>query len=204
MMTQRDYDDDDEDAELKDPVKIGNMAPDWGRSYGIKDLWSEIKPGLWVGGTHDNDTVMHGRDGWESLWSGLNITEDAEITTEEFQAVVTLYAWARPVDWLVEEYRWGIFDGGEGPDIEDVRDVVVWAHKRWKNDKKILLRCQAGLSRSTFITALVLVRDGMEIQDAIDLIRDKRSPSCLNVNGSSAKGAFTRILMDTPVEYWRD
>lgn len=185
-------------------VKTGNTAPDWGASYGVKELWTELLDGLWVGGTADEDTVLNAREGWESMFSGMHVSEEAEITTEEFQSVVTLYAWARPVDWLVEEYRWGIYDGGEGPPIEDIRDVVVWAHKRWKSGKKTLLRCQAGLSRSTFITALVLVRDGYSVEDAVELIRSKRSRKCLNVNGSSERGAFTRILNDTPVEYWRD
>ena len=184
-------------------VKIGNAAPDWGRSYGLTDLWTEIKPGLWVGGTADGDTVATARNSNDG-WSGFVVTEEGEIGPDDFDAVVTLYAWARPVDWLVEELRWGIFDGGDAPDLDTVRDAVVWAHKRWKAGKKVLLRCQAGLSRSTFLTALVLVRDGMDIEEAVELIRDSRSRSCLNVNGSSASGAFTKVLWNTPVEFWRD
>ena len=188
----------------EDSRKIGNQAPDWGRSYGLTELWTEIEDGLWVGGTADADIVVNGRGGYSSAFSGLMVTEDAEITPDEFDAVLTLYAWARPVDWLVEEYRWGIFDGGEAPNVDKIRDAVVWAHKRWKSGDKTLLRCQAGLSRSTFFTALVLVRDGWEVQQAVDHIRRKRSGHCLNVNGSSAKGAFTKILYNTPVEFWRD
>jgi hypothetical protein len=185
-------------------TRIGNTAPDWGKSYGLTELWTEIKPGLWNGGTADEDTVLQAREGKMSMWSGMVVSDKAEITKDEFDAVVTLYAWARPVDWLVEELRWGIFDGGEAPDIEKVRDAVIWAHKRWKNGEKVLLRCQAGLSRSGLLTALVLVRDGMEVQQAIDTIRRERSGHCLNVNGSSAKGAFTKMLMTTPVEFWRE
>ena len=181
-----------------------NTAPDWGRSYGLTELWTEIEDGLWVGGTADADIVLNGRDGYDSPFSGLIVTEDAEIGPDDFDAVVTLYAWARPVDWLVEEYRWGIFDGGAAPDLDKIKDAVVWAHKRWKSGNKTLLRCQAGLSRSTFFTALVLVRDGWEIQDAVDHIRRKRSGHCLNVNGSSKKGEFTKILYNTPVEFWRE
>lgn len=188
---------------MTETMKLGNTAPDWGKSYGINELWTEIKPGLWVGGTHDDDHVGAARASINS-WSGFMISDEAEIGPDDFDAVVTLYAWARPVDWLVEELRWGIFDGGEAPDLDTIRDAVVWAHKRWKHDKKVLLRCQAGLSRSTFLTALVLIRDGMDRDEAIELIRSQRSRKCLNVNGSSAKGAFTKILMETPEEYWRD
>lgn len=187
-----------------DNGKLGNAAPDWGRSYGLSELWTEIEDGLWVGGTHDDDTVGEARESRHTWTGGFYVTQDAEIGPNEFNAVLTLYAWARPVDWLVEEYRWGIFDGGAAPDLDKIRDAVVWAHKRWKNGDKTLLRCQAGLSRSTFFTALVLVRDGWEVQQAVDHIRRKRSGHCLNVNGSSAKGEFTKILYDTPVEFWRD
>lgn len=196
----------DEDLEDALTKRKGNTAPDWAKNYGIKELWTEVKDGLWVGGTADHDIVLNGRDGYFSVWNGEpNIVEDAEITSEDFQAVVTLYADARPVDWLVEEYRWGIYDSNTVElNPEEIRDVVIWAHKRWKSGKKTLLRCQAGLSRSTFLTALVLVRDGMEINDAIALIQRQRSPRCLTVNGSSRKGQFTRILRDTPVEFWRE
>lgn len=186
-------------------TKLGNAAPDFGRSLGIRELWSEIKPGLWVGGTHDIDTVGHKRRSRYSWTGGFNIEEDAEIGPDEFDAVVTLYAWARPVDWLVQEFRWGIYDSSSDIlDPNEVLDVVKWAHKRWKDGKKTLIRCQAGISRSPLFTALVLIRDGMEIQEAIDLIRHNRSGHCLTMNGSSRDGQFTKMLMDTPVEFWRE
>ena len=177
-------------------------APDWSRELGIENLWTQVQEGLWVGGTDDYDTVesareidMHGRGGGDS----------AAITPNEFDSVVTLYAWARPVDWLVEEYRWGIYDGGKNaPSIEQVRDVVKWAHGRWKSGNRTLLRCQAGLSRSVFFTALVLVRDGWEPQAAIDHIRRERSQYCFSVNGSADGGHFNKIFYKIPVEFWRE
>jgi hypothetical protein len=200
-MTKTDdfmYDDD-----LTD-IKVSGAAPDWGHRYGIKELWSEIKPGLYMGGTGDNDTILDPRPGSKSIEGMINVYDHADITSAEFDAVVTMYAWARPVEWFVEEYRWGIFDSrAVAPDPETVKEVVTWAHKRWTNDKNTLIRCQAGLSRSGFITTLVLVRDGMEVQDAIDLIREKRSPRALSMNGSSSGGVFTKLMMETPVEYWR-
>ncbi len=189
--------------EDEDTGKIGNVAPDWGKFNDISALWSEILPGLWVGGTHDSDTVGVARDVKFTFNGGMVVRDDAEIGPDEFDAVVTLYAWARPVDWHVEEYRWAIMDGGHEVEAEQVKELVVWAHKRWKAGKKVLIRCQAGLSRSTFITTLVLVRDGWTVDDAIDRIREKRSRYALTVNGSSASGPFTRVLRETPVEFWR-
>lgn len=180
---------------------ISPEAPDWGRNYGLFELWTKVQDGLWVGGTDDFDTTAN------AMPASRNGTPSgaANITRKEFDSVVTLYAWARPVDWLVEEYRWGIYDGGpDAPDVDQIREVVVWAHKRWKSGNKVLLRCQAGLSRSVFFTALVLIRDGWEPQEAIDHIRSARSPYCFSVNASSRGGHFTNILYNTPVEFWRD
>ena len=160
------------------PERIGNKAPDWGISYGIKELWSEVAPGLFVGGTADEDIVGVPRDRLLDR-PGLNLV-DAEITTEEFDAVVTMYAWAQPADWGVEELRWGIMDSEYGRiDVEALRDTVVWAHRRWKAGKRVLIRCQAGLNRSSLVAGLVLVREGMEGQEAVDKIRRTRSYKCL-------------------------
>lgn len=187
------------------PTLGSGEAADWTRYYGIKDLWSEIKPGLWMGGTGDHDKVIHPRDGSMSIEGMINVSDNAHITTAEFDAVVTMYAFARPVDWFVEEYRYGIFDSrAVEPDLKAVKEIVVWAHNRWKDDKKVLIRCQAGLSRSGFITSLVLVRDGMELDEAIQLVRKQRSRRALTMNGTSKEGLFTKAMLETPVEYWRE
>ena len=52
-------------------------------------LWSEILPGLWTGGTDDYDTIDYVAD----------TKQPRNITQDDFDTVVTLYAWARPADW---------------------------------------------------------------------------------------------------------
>lgn len=159
--------------------RIGNKAPDWGINYGITDLWSEVSPGLWVGGTHDDDTVDLGRLSTRSLHR-FEVVQPAEIGPVQFDAVVTLYAWARPVDWGVAEYRWGFGDGRIGSvDLAELADVVGWAFRRWRAGQRVLLRCQAGLNRSSLVAALVLMRSGMTSSEAIRIIRAGRSPECL-------------------------
>ena len=178
------------------PERIGNKAPDWGINYGINELWTEVAPGLFVGGTADDDTVDVARD---RIGFGRRFDiADAEITREEFDAVVTMYAFARPVDWGVEELRWGIYDGHQSLPLEEMQETVAWAHRRWKQGKRVLVRCQAGLNRSSLIAALVLVRDGMTPHDAIMKIRRTRSEQAL------FNTAFTRFIISTPVEAWRE
>jgi hypothetical protein len=157
-------------------------APDWGREYGIRELWTEIRPGLFMGGTRDTDVVMRARKQTiVELDRGGRRRDvvDAMITPEDFDAVVTLYAWSQPVDWNVEELRWSIYDGPQGVDPDTLAETVAWAYRRWKKGKRVLIRCQAGLNRSGLITGLVLVADGTDPDDAIAEIKRKRSPEAL-------------------------
>ena len=136
-------------------------------SYALpQELWTEVLPGLWQGGTADDDTIA---DPVRDLYRGRRA-----ITKDEFDAVVTLYAWARPVDWEVEELRWGFYDSEQLPDAETLRETVEWAHRRWAAGKRVLVRCQLGANRSGLVTALVLMRSGMTAEDAIALQREKR------------------------------
>jgi len=152
-------------------------------------LWSRIRPGLWMGGTDDEDVTSNALPNWETR----------EITPEDFDAVVTMYAWARPVDWGVEELRWGIMDSErENIDMHSLRETVVWTHRRWKAGKKVLVRCQAGMNRSGLVTALVLVRDGMEPGLAIHTVRSERQADAL------FNDAFADLIRETPAEFWRD
>jgi protein-tyrosine phosphatase len=42
------------------------------------------------------------------------------------------------------------------------------------------VRCQAGINRSGLVVALMLMRDGLSAEDAITLIRSKRSQYALD------------------------
>ena len=134
-----------------------------------KKLWSEILPGLWQGGTEDWDTCFE-----------IRRSPRPAITAKDFDTVITTYAWANPVDWTVKEMRYGYYDSDRADwykevDFDSIYQLVDVAHADWKDGKKVLIRCQAGLNRSGLVTALVLMREGYSAQRAIDLIREKRS-----------------------------
>lgn len=135
--------------------------------YETEELWSEILPGLYQGGTAHGDEVHQGR-------------LVPAITPADFDTVVTLYASAQPVDWYVKEVRVGFFDHSEVDlDEHDLAHAVRTAYRDWSRGKRVLIRCQAGWNRSGLITALVLLLAGYTPEDAIALIRDKRSPHAL-------------------------
>ena len=147
-------------TDLEAPVSWEIDYPSWAAD--------EILPGLFMGGTHDDATVadpmpLGGLGGWR-----------------EFDAVVTLYAWAQPVAWEIEELRYGFGDGAlDGADLGRILRAARWAHERWQSGDRVLIRCQAGLNRSGLVTALVLVLDGWDPAEAVRHLRASRSPHVL-------------------------
>ena len=146
-------------------VKDSLTAPRYSIEYPT-ELWSEILPGLWQGGTDDDDV-------------DVQKTVPA-IQPKDFDTVVTAYAWANPVDWFVKEIRFGFYDGTMTDfDPAELEDIVSMAYADWKRGKKVGVRCQAGMNRSGLIVALVLMKDGFTAEQAIGLIREKRSKHAL-------------------------
>ena len=158
------------------------------RSYTIdypKELWSEVLPGLFQGGTDDDDV--------------FDQLEKPMITKKQFDLVVTAYSLANPVDWFVKEIRFGFYDSDMRDfDPSDLQAIVRMAHAEWKRGQRVLIRCQAGMNRSGLIMALVLIREGYTAEDAINLIREKRSKHAL------FNGRFEKWLREASVEEWRN
>jgi hypothetical protein len=131
---------------------------------GATDLYSEILPGLFQGGTADDETINYAQE--LRYFDGGN----------EFDSIVTLYAWAAPANWGVEERRFGFPDAEVIEDyLPTVHELATWAYQQWQGGKRVLIRCQAGLNRSGLITALVLIHHGYTAEDAIALLRERRS-----------------------------
>src|SRR4051812_6463328 len=134
--------------------------PDGGWIPIPEEPFAEIAPRLFQGGT--------------LTASGASV-DPSEL---DFDSVLTLY---RSAPWCaapINERRFLFEDGKVIP--ESVQDAVDWAWSQWALQKKrLLVRCQAGLNRSGLIVALVLIRDGHDPDDAIRLVRGRRSPYAL-------------------------
>ena len=130
------------------------------------DLYTEILPRLWLGGTENFDVVQETKR--ERL---------ASITKESFDTVITAYAFANPASWAVKEIRTTFYDG-DMSDInwEDIYQAVDIAYADWARGLRELLRCQLGANRSGLLMALTLRKAGYSSKDAIALMREKRSP----------------------------
>ena len=137
-------------------------------NYEITPLYSEVAPNLFMGGTDDLATIDQPQK--------LNHFE----VNNEFDCVVTLYAWAAPANWGVEERRFGFPDASIIDEyIPTIVELAQWAHSKWSAGKRVNIRCQAGLNRSGLVTALILMISGLSADQAIDTLRAKRSSYAL-------------------------
>jgi protein-tyrosine phosphatase len=131
-------------------------------------LYSMIAPNLFQGGTDDLD-VIH-----------LAQTNNRPRTDLPFDAIVTMYAWARPADWQIQEFRYGVPDASiKDIDLDRLRQAVEFGYARWKQGDRVLVRCQAGLNRSGLVLALILIKDGLTPIEAVARIRDNRGDDAL-------------------------
>ena len=128
---------------------------------------SLIVPGLFQGGTEDDDVVFYGRS-------------ERYADAVPYNLIVTLYATASPAPWGVEEVRYGFYDSAlHHDDVVRVVRAARFAYQRWTEGDNVLIRCQAGMNRSGLVTALVLIMAGLTPGQAITLIRERRSPGAL-------------------------
>jgi hypothetical protein len=131
-------------------------------------LYSEIAPNLFMGGTADED-VIHQAVAYTKARTDL-----------PFDAIITMYAWANPADWRVQEFRYGIYDSAIADiDLDRLKQAVEFGYNRWLSGDRVLVRCQAGLNRSGLVTALIMMSTGLDAETAIEQIRKNRADIAL-------------------------
>jgi protein-tyrosine phosphatase len=137
-------------------------------SYQPTSLYSEIAPNLFMGGTADED-VIHQAVAYNKARTDL-----------PFDAIITMYAWANPADWRVQEFRYGIYDSAISDiDLDRLKQAVQFGYNRWLSGDRVLVRCQAGLNRSGLVTALIMMSTGLDAETAIEQIRKNRADVAL-------------------------
>ena len=137
-------------------------------SYYPTSLYSEIAPNLFMGGTDDADVIQN------------PIARNIRRTDMPFDSIVTMYAWAQPADWNIQEFRYGVPDASIAQiDLARLKQAVEFGYNRWLSGDRVLVRCQAGLNRSGLVTALILMSAGLDAGTAIEEIRKKRAEVAL-------------------------
>ena len=137
-------------------------------SYQPTSLYSEIAPNLFMGGTADEDVIHQA------------VAYNKDRTDLPFNAIITMYAWANPADWRVQEFRYGIYDSAIADiDLDRLKQAVEFGYNRWLSGDRVLVRCQAGLNRSGLVTALIMMSTGLDAETAIEQIRKNRADIAL-------------------------
>ncbi len=129
--------------------------------------WDEIVPGLWMGG-HEFRRPAGG-------------TQPA-VVRAEFDLVQTLLRLpGHGPDDGVEHHVWPIPDGPlDGTQLTGVIRLAEAAAEALDAGRKVLVRCFHGYDRSGLVVAHTLMRRGAGADEAVRLIRARRSPWALH------------------------
>ncbi|WP_073948270.1 protein-tyrosine phosphatase family protein [Streptomyces kebangsaanensis] len=129
--------------------------------------WSEIVPGLWMGG-HE----FRGHGGRLEL----------AVVRDEFDLVQTLLRLpGHGPDPGVEHHVWPIPDGPlDGTQLAGVMRLARAACDALEQGRRVLVRCYSGYNRSGLVVAHALIHQGRSADEAIRLVRARRSPWALH------------------------
>jgi len=129
--------------------------------------WDEVISNLWLGG-HDCQPA------------GAPPQGDC-IPVDEFDLVVSLYS--RPgfgPSEGVRHIRYRMADSDLDPEhhtrLDEMAEHVAGA---LRNGERVLVRCQAGINRSSLVCGLAMLRLGWGAEEAIERMRKVRSPYVL-------------------------
>ncbi|MEU6670738.1 dual specificity protein phosphatase family protein [Streptomyces sp. NPDC046727] len=129
--------------------------------------WSEIVPGLWMGG-HE----FRGRSG----------RLEFAVVRDEFDVVQSLLRLpGYGPDPGVEHHVWPIPDGPlDGTQLAGVIRLARAVNEALDAGRRVLVRCYHGYNRSGLVIAHALVQRGDTTDQAIQLIRARRSAWALH------------------------
>lgn len=94
-----------------------------------------------------------------------------------FGRIVSLYKWERyAYDTENSQlYEYTMYDSPGAVDVETVELAASKALEALDAGQNVLIHCQAGINRSNLVAATVLKKLGYSAEDAIALLREKRS-----------------------------
>lgn len=123
---------------------------------------------------------------WDEVVSGLWLgSSEMAYPRDEFDAVVSVF------DWHYDREAWlppkgtphmvmPFYDSSSIPDMKWFEVINKFIHTFHSNGHSVLVRCQAGLNRSSLVAAVYMCEHlGLDGPTAIELIRASRSNDCL-------------------------
>ncbi|MFG3227428.1 protein phosphatase [Kitasatospora sp. NPDC048194] len=134
---------------------------------GPSEPWNEIVPGLWMGGHY---CTPPGGDLEPAVVAG------------EFDLVVSLFTLpghgpGEGVEHLVREVPDDPLSPGQ---LLAVQEAARYTATAVRQGRRTLVRCHSGYNRSGLVVSQALVEVGYGTDEAIRLVRERRSPWALN------------------------
>ncbi|MEU6968262.1 protein phosphatase [Kitasatospora aureofaciens] len=134
---------------------------------GPSEPWNEIVPGLWMGGHYH-----HPPDG----------ELEPVVVGRQFDLVVSLFTLpghgpAAGVEHVVREVPDRPLSPGQLLAVQEAARLTAAAVRR---GRRTLVRCHSGYNRSGLVVAQALVELGRGTDEAVRLVRERRSPWALN------------------------
>ncbi|MGW6972163.1 protein-tyrosine phosphatase family protein [Streptomyces sp. NPDC054952] len=129
--------------------------------------WSEIRPGLWMGG---------------HFWTDRAGEVRPAVAGDEFDLVISLFTRAGhgphpAVRHLIAELPDGPLTADQ---LHSVQELARTTTHALRDGRTVLVRCHSGYNRSGLVVAQSLIELGHAPDAAISLIRQRRSPRALN------------------------
>lgn len=114
----------------------------------------------------------------DHLWQGG--CESGLVLPSFIKHLISLYPWEKYTVHhnLSSELIVRMYDS-EDQQFHQIDAIARWAVNCCEAGQDTLIHCQAGLNRSSLVAARVLMLQGSTGQEAIQTLRDKRSPACL-------------------------
>ncbi|WP_203596204.1 dual specificity protein phosphatase family protein [Actinomadura bangladeshensis] len=139
----------------------GGGAPD------AEHPWNEIVPGLWMGGHH---------------YTAPSGERAPAIVTDEFDVVISMYRrdGHGPPDHVEHHYEAMPDRPLTADQLEAVARLADTAVAAVRQGRRVLVRCHSGYNRSGLVIAQSLMEMGYSADDAVYLIRYRRSKWALN------------------------
>ena len=120
----------------------------------------------------------------DNIWMG-GLNNPRKIVSEEFKAVLDL----REKDDLqykksLEEH--GIhylnikINDGEGASPHTLKSIAEWLHEKKESGQKTLVHCNLGRGRGALATAAHLIHQGETVEEALNLIKNRRGVTYVN------------------------
>lgn len=114
----------------------------------------------------------------DNLWQGG--CSNGLVLPPNVRHLVSLYPWEEYEESrdLKSKLSVRMYDDLEGPNTDQVLGIARWVNI-CRRTGVTLVHCQAGLNRSGMVAAVALMLDGMTATEAIELLRESRSPAVL-------------------------